>query len=59
MITTNKSDFLLSSKTTSLLLHVNEIGKLTTEYFGAKIPSLDEASSLIVNFLMPRVGALL
>lgn len=50
MITTKQSDFLLSSKSASLLLHVNEIGKLTTEYFGAKIPSLAETDPLVRKY---------
>lgn len=38
--------FLLSTKKTSILFHVNEINKLTIEYYGEKLVSLEEADSL-------------
>ncbi len=46
MIEKNNEYVLLSSEKTSLLLHVNEIKKVTIEYYGRKLVSLEEASSL-------------
>ncbi len=42
--------FLLSTKKTSVLFHVNEINKLTIEYYGEKLVSLEEADSLTRNY---------
>ncbi|MCH3910093.1 MAG: alpha-galactosidase [Bacilli bacterium] len=50
MITNKDGYFLLSSKSTSLLLHVNEIGKLVCEYYGKKIVSIEEAPSLTRDY---------
>jgi alpha-galactosidase len=46
MLEQNEEYFLLSTDKTSLLLHVNEIKKVVVEYYGRRIHSLDEASSL-------------
>jgi alpha-galactosidase len=50
MITNTNTDFLLSTATTSLLLHVNEIKKLTSEYYGARLLDIAEAPSLIRQY---------
>ena len=46
MITTENNFFLLSGKSTSLLLHISDEKKVVTEYFGGKILNLSEALSL-------------
>jgi alpha-galactosidase len=46
MLEQNEEYFLLSTDKTSLLLHVNEVKKLVVEYYGRRIHSLEEASSL-------------
>lgn len=46
MFTQEKDYFLFSTATTSLVLHVNEVGKLVCEYYGSRISSLEEAPSL-------------
>lgn len=46
MIETNKDYLLLSTKSTSLLLRINEIQKVTAEYYGKKLKNLSEAISL-------------
>nr|MCR4698709.1 hypothetical protein [Bacilli bacterium] len=46
MLEQNEEYFLLSTDKTSLLLHVNEVKKLVIEYYGRRIHSLEEASSL-------------
>jgi len=46
MIATENNFFLLSGKSTSLLLHISDEKKVVTEYFGGKILNLSEALSL-------------
>lgn len=46
MITEHNGYFLLSTHSTSLLLRVNEIGKLVSEYYGTRIVDEKEWSSL-------------
>ena len=47
MITIENNCFLLSGKTTSLLLHVTASKKIVTEYFGLKLQGMKEAEALI------------
>ena len=46
MLDKNEHYILLSTKKTSLLLFVNEIKKLTCQYYGKRIASLEEADAL-------------
>lgn len=46
MIEVKDNYFILSSKSTSLVLQVNEIKKVTVEYYGNKLISLDEIKSI-------------
>ena len=47
MISIAKDTFLLSTKNTSLLLSVNQAGKVGTEYFGALLKEGEDVSSFI------------
>jgi hypothetical protein len=46
MITEHNGYFLLSTRATSLLLRVNEIGKLVSEYYGTRLVDEREWPSL-------------
>ena len=50
MITIENNCFLLSGKTTSLLLRVTESKKVVTEYFGLRLTGMKEAASVIRNY---------
>lgn len=50
MIQVKENEILLSSDKTSLLFHINEIRKVTVEYYGRKILSLEEVPSLIRRY---------
>lgn len=50
MIEIQGNNILLSTLKTSLLLHVNEIGKVTADYYGSRLLSLDEAPALIRKY---------
>jgi alpha-galactosidase len=50
MITIENNCFLLSGKTTSLLLHVTASKKIVTEYFGLKLQGMKEAEALIRKY---------
>ena len=47
MILQKDNHFLLSSKDTSLLIHVNEVKKVSLEYLGKRIDSLDYIDGVI------------
>lgn len=50
MINEKNNYFLLSTMGTSLLLHVNDAKKITSEYYGGLVKNLDEAPSLTKKF---------
>ena len=50
MIEKNESMFLLSTKSTSMLLNVNEINKVDISYYGKRLLSLKECPSLIRKY---------
>lgn len=57
MITIENNFFLLSGKTTSLLLHVTAQKKVVTEYFGSKILNLSEAAALSRKYVYAQGSA--
>ena len=50
MILQKDNHFLLSSKDTSLLIHVNEVKKVSLEYLGKRIDSLDYIDGVIRSY---------
>ena len=50
MILQKDNDLIFSSEHTSLLFHVNEINKVTLEYYGEKLHSIKEIDSLIRKY---------
>ncbi len=50
MILQKDNDLIFSSEHTSLLFHVNEIKKVTLEYYGEKLRSIREIDSLIRKY---------
>lgn len=50
MISILEHDVLLSTKNTSLLFHVNEVNKVSIEYYGPKLLSEEEIPSLIRSY---------
>jgi alpha-galactosidase len=57
MINEKNHYFLLSTTATSLLLHVNDAKKVTSEYYGGRIKNLDEAPSLTKKYNNPSGSA--
>lgn len=42
--------FLFNGKSTSLLIRVNEVGKIVTEYFGSSLGDVDDVTPLLATF---------